>query len=65
MDGAREPVALSSGVFVLEQTDPVIPGRLPLVFTRIYRSRANRSGPFGFGWSHNFELVLVFCPLSN
>ncbi len=58
-DHGGEPVALSSGVFVLQKTDLVVPGRLPLVFTRIYRSRGANPGPFGIGTSHSYRMLLA------
>ncbi len=60
-----DKVDVTSGTLVHSMTDVVIPGRLPVVFTRIYRSRATRSGPFGFGWSHNFELQLGLLPTDH
>ncbi len=51
-----DPVDLATGVFVLTKTDMVLPGRMPIVFTRTYRSEANRSGPFGYGWTNNFMI---------
>ncbi len=53
-----EPVDLASGLFLLNKTDLVVPGRLPLVFTRTYRSDSTRPGPFGYGTSHAFGVSL-------
>jgi len=50
-----EPVDLASGLFVLQKTDLVVPGRLPLVFTRTYRTLDTSAGPFGPGTSHSYE----------
>jgi YD repeat-containing protein len=55
-----EPVDLFSGAFLLTKTDFVLPGRLPLVFTRVYRSGAPADPAagqrqFGFGASHTLD----------
>ncbi len=52
---AGEPVDLSSGLFVLQKTDLVLPGRLPLAFTRTYRTLDSSLGPFGPGTSHSYD----------
>ncbi len=56
---AGEPVDLASGLFVLEKTDLVLPGRLPIVFTRLYRPRGAAAGPFGPGTSHPYHVLLL------
>ncbi len=55
-DTGGEPVSLSTGLFTLEKTDLVLPGRFPIVFTRAYRSKRTRQGPFGIGTSHSFDV---------
>ena len=55
-----EPVDLATGLFTLEKTDLVLPGRLPLVLTRTYRSGDTQVGPFGIGGRHGYDAFLVF-----
>lgn len=55
-----EPVDLATGLFTLEKTDLVLPGRLPLVLTRTYRSGDTQVGPFGIGGRHTYDAFLVF-----
>lgn len=52
---AGEPVDLATGLFVLQKTDLVLPGRLPLAFTRTYRTLDSSLGPFGPGTSHSYD----------
>ena len=54
-----EPVSLSTGLFVMDKTDLVLPDVLPLTLTRTYRQRDNLSRAFGIGASHSFDLFLV------
>ncbi len=56
---AAEPVNLSTGTFSLEKTDLALPGRLPIAFTRTYRSQGPPAGPFGFGTSHSYHVLLL------
>ncbi len=56
---AGEPVNLSTGTFSLEKTDMVLPGRLPIVFTRTYRTNGATTGPFGAGTSHSYFIFLL------
>ncbi|MFQ5656705.1 MAG: DUF6531 domain-containing protein, partial [Candidatus Methylomirabilales bacterium] len=53
-----EPVDLATGLFILEKTDMVLPGRLPIVVTRTYRTNDSSQGPFGIGTSALFSEVL-------
>lgn len=53
-----EPVDLSTGLFILEKTDLVLPGRLPVVFSRTYRTNDASAGPFGPGTSHPYDIFL-------
>ena len=46
-----EPVDLSSGRFIVQKTDLVLPGRLPITIQRFYRSAPLQSGAFGLNWS--------------
>ncbi len=54
-----EPVNLSTGSFTLAKTDLVLPGRLPIVFTRLYRTNGAAVGPFGPGTSHPYHILLL------
>jgi RHS repeat-associated protein len=53
-----EPVDLASGLFVMQKTDLVLPGRVPLALTRTYRTLDDSPGPFGPGTSHAYEISL-------
>ncbi len=55
---AGEPVDLASGIFVLQKTDMVLAGRLPLAFTRTSRTLDDSPGPFGPGSSHSYEVFV-------
>ncbi|MGH7205793.1 MAG: DUF6531 domain-containing protein [Nitrospiraceae bacterium] len=54
-----DPVDLATGIFVLQKTDLVLPGRLPVVFTRRYRTNGATAGPFGPGTSHPYHILLL------
>src|SRR2546428_935427 len=54
-----EPVDLATGQFVLEKTDIVLPGRLPVGVTRTYHSGGTAQGPFGRGTSHSYDVSLL------
>lgn len=54
-----EPVDLASGLFVLQKTDLVLPGRLPLALTRTYRTLDSSPGPFGLGTSHPYDVFVT------
>ncbi len=55
-----EPVDAATGLFLLDQTDLVLPGRLPVALTRTYRSGDTLGGPFGVGGRHAYDAFLVF-----
>lgn len=66
-----DPVELSSGIFLHEQTDLTLPGRLPVVLRRLYRTNSPTVGPFGVGTSTSYDaylrqktsdLVILFLP---
>ncbi|GKS74443.1 DUF6531 domain-containing protein [Acidovorax sp. SUPP950] len=46
------PVILSSGQKLMDETDFTLPGPIPLVWRRRYRSGLAEDGPWGRGWSH-------------
>ena len=53
-----DPLDLSTGLFILEKTDMVLPGRVPVALTRTYRTNDASPGPFGLGTSHPYEIFL-------
>ncbi|MBI3352216.1 MAG: hypothetical protein HY036_06525 [Nitrospirae bacterium] len=57
-----EPVDLSTGLFIINKTDQVLPGILPIQIWRTYRTILNNqqtfSGSFGMGWSFNYDATL-------
>jgi hypothetical protein len=57
-DEDGDPVDLSTGLFVLEKTDLVLPDIIPIALTRTYRPGDAASRPFGIGSSHPYELFL-------
>jgi RHS repeat-associated protein len=60
---ANDPVNLSTGMFEMEKTDMVLPGPIPVVFTRYYTSRrqvlAQINRPFGPGTGHSYNHRLI------
>jgi RHS repeat-associated protein len=56
---ANDPVNLATGMFEMEKTDMVLPGPIPVVFTRYYTSRrqvlAQTDRPFGPGTGHSYN----------
>jgi hypothetical protein len=53
-----DPVDPGTGEFVLTKTEVVLPGPLPIVFQRTYRSADGRVRPFGRGATHNYALFI-------
>ena len=54
-----DPVDLSTGIFVYNKTDLVLPDVIPLIFTRTYRPQDSESRSFGVGAADSYELYLV------
>jgi RHS repeat-associated protein len=54
-----DPVNLSTGLFVYNKTDLVLPDVIPLTLQRTYRPQDNQSRPFGIGTTDSFELFMV------
>ena len=54
-----DPVDLSSGLFVYNKTDLVLPDVIPLQVTRSYRPNDNQVRPFGIGTTHGYEIFMV------
>lgn len=56
---AGDPVQTFSGAFRYQHSDVTIPGRGPVIdFARSYSSADTRSGPFGPGWTHGYNIRL-------
>jgi RHS repeat-associated protein len=55
---AGEPVDTATGFFYLTKTDLVLPGIIPLVVTRTYRTNLTNAGPFGLGTSWEYDRFL-------
>jgi RHS repeat-associated protein len=53
-----EPVQLSSGLFVYNKTDLVLPDVIPISLTRTYRPNDSWSRPFGIGTTHPYEMFI-------
>jgi RHS repeat-associated protein len=53
-----EPVQLSSGLFVYNKTDLVLPDTIPISLTRTYRPNDSVSRPFGIGTTHPYEMFI-------
>ncbi|MGP2438631.1 putative T7SS-secreted protein [Streptomyces sp. JW3] len=51
----NEPVDMATGRMVLPQTDIVLPGSLPLEFTRTFESAYRNGGWFGPTWSSTID----------
>ena len=54
-----DPVDLATGMFVLRQTDLVLPDIVPVVLRRTYRSGDTISRAFGVGGNHPYDIFLV------
>ncbi len=59
-----DPVSLVTGIFELSKTDMVLPGVMPIQFTRYYSARKGLlnslvPGPFGSGTNHDYNIRLL------
>jgi RHS repeat-associated protein len=57
-----EPVNASTGLFMLDKTDLVVPDVLPIVLRRNYRSDGSMPanlGSFGLGTEHDYQMELL------
>jgi parallel beta-helix repeat protein len=55
-----EPVNLATGSYFYQYQDIFIPGRgLPLIIIRSYNSMDTYGGPFGSGWTFNYNMNLI------
>jgi RHS repeat-associated protein len=53
-----DPVDLATGLFTLQKTDLVLPGRMPIVWTRTFRNQGSPTGPFGRGTAHAYQVLV-------
>jgi RHS repeat-associated protein len=57
---SNEPINLATGNYFYHHQDLSIPGRgLPLTIARNYNSLDSYSGPFGTGWTFNYNMNLT------
>jgi hypothetical protein len=57
--GPSKSVDPSSGVFMHNQTDLMLPGRIPIALTRYHRSLDSFQGPFGIGTYFSYDQYLL------
>ena len=59
----NDPVNVATGMFEMEKTDMVLPGPIPVVFTRYYTARrqvlVQTNRPFGPGSGHSYNHRLI------
>lgn len=55
-----DPVDLSTGLFVYNQTDLVLPDTIPIVLSRTYRPNDAADRPFGKGATNPYDIYLWF-----
>lgn len=59
-DSVADPVNVFNGNFEYSFNDLFIPARgHPLEVTRYYNAQEPYEGPFGWGWSHNYDIKLI------
>lgn len=56
---ARLRIDVATGEVGLDAVDAVVPGPIPLVLRRAYRSLRTEPGPFGRGWTGPFDIALA------
>jgi RHS repeat-associated protein len=56
---AADPVDLATGLFVMSNTDLVLPDILPITIARTYRPKDSASRGFGIGCSLAYDIYLV------
>jgi len=70
-EAEADPVEPPSGIFLHRMTDMTLPGRIPVIIGRTYRTNDPTLGPFGIGTSTSYDaylrqkttdLVIVFLP---
>jgi RHS repeat-associated protein len=56
------PIDVATGELLTSQTDFVIDGPLPLVWSRLWMSSSPANGALGYGWHHSYDMALRHCP---
>ncbi len=56
----NDPISLATGAMTVAMTDLVIPGPLPIKFTRYYSSKLDYDGPIGYAWDNSFNKFLNY-----
>jgi RHS repeat-associated protein len=54
------PIIIATGVVVTSLTDFRLPGPIPLIWERNWKSTSRYEGPFGYGWHSNYDLALAY-----
>ena len=54
-----DPVDGATGLLVVNKTDLVLPGRLPVTLTRTYQTNGPATGPFGRGTTQATHIVML------
>jgi len=54
-----DPIDLATGQLTITKTDIVLPGRMPITFTRFYNSGSLGLGPLGTGWNHSYQSTIL------
>ncbi|MEW6609746.1 MAG: DUF6531 domain-containing protein [bacterium] len=55
-----EPINITNGNMIMTSKDMFLPGKnLHIKFDRTYNSRSNEIGPFGYGWTHSYNMALL------
>jgi len=54
------PVIIATGKVVTSLTDFRLPGPVPLVWERNWKSTSRYEGLFGYGWHSNYDLALAY-----
>ena len=55
-----DPINMGTGNYIYQHQDLFISGRgLPLTITRFYNSKDSYNGPFGHGWTFNYNINLA------
>lgn len=56
---SKDPINMGNGNYIYQHQDLIIPGRgLPFTITRSYNSMDVYNGPFGSGWTFNYNMNL-------
>ena len=63
--GTSHPADVSEGHFYTKSTDFSVSGIIPLAFKRKYNSYSDYKSPIGIGWSHCYDMALVFDEETN